>query len=321
MIFRSLLVGGMLVSAAAIALPANGPSDPALLALGRVHALVFSPHPDDATLSAGGLIQRVIHQGGTVRVIQMTDGDAFSKGVTAIRPRVRPTALAYRWYGSLREREAVRALRQVGVPRPQIRFLGFPDEGLCVLASGRRVRTAFESPYTQRESPPLSEQIVPGTMYRGDDLVREMTRLIEEFRPTLVVLPHPADEHPDHCATHRLVHHALADAVDAGLRPPRVLHYIIHYPQWPSAEQADGRLEPPLSVRTEEWNWRTLTLTSPERTAKSVALDTFRSQRLVMPDFLSAFERSKELFIEGEPSQPIPCWCGDENIADPSVVP
>jgi LmbE family N-acetylglucosaminyl deacetylase len=312
---RPLLVGGMLLSAGAIAGEATGVRQPALLTLGHVHALVFSPHPDDGTLSAGGLIQRVIHQGGTVRVVQMTGGDAFSKGVTAIRPRVRPTALSYRWYGSLREREAIRAMRQLGVPRPQIRLLGFPDEGLCMLAPGQRPNTTFESPYTERESPPISEQIVPGTMYRGNDLVREITGLIEQFRPSLVVLPHPGDEHPDHCATHLLVHQALAEAVEAGLRPPHVLHYIIHYPQWPSTEQPDGRLEPPLSVRTEEWGWRTLPLTSAERTVKGLALDAFRSQRLVMPDFLRAFERPNELFIEGEPSQPIPCWCGGENIA------
>jgi LmbE family N-acetylglucosaminyl deacetylase len=312
---RSLLVGGMLWSAGAIAGEPTGVLQPAVLTIGRVHALVFSPHPDDATLSAGGLIQRVIHQGGTVRVVQMTGGDAFSKGVTAVRPRVRPTASSYRWYGSLREREAIQAMRQLGVPRPQIRFLGFPDEGLCVLASGQHADTTFESPYTKRESPPVSEQIVPGTMYRGDDLVREIARLIEEFRPTLLVLPHPGDEHPDHCATHLLVHQALAEAINTGLRPPDVLHYVIHYPQWPPDEHTDRRLEPPLSVVAKQWSWKTLPLTAIERIAKGLALDAFRSQKLVTPDVLRAFERPNELFIEGEPALPIPCWCGDENIA------
>jgi LmbE family N-acetylglucosaminyl deacetylase len=316
---RAFLVAGVLLSAVAIAGETSGARQPAVLTFGRVRALVISPHPDDATLGAGGLIQRVIHEGGTLRVVQMTGGDAFPKGVTAIRPGIRPTAASYRWYGSLREHEAIRAMRQLGVHRSQVRLLGFPDEGLCVLASADRTGTTFASPYTRRESPPGSEQIVRGTTYRGDDLVRELTQVIEAFRPTLVVLPYPGDEHPDHCATHPLVHRALAAALGAGLRPPRVLHYIIHYRQWPTAEKADAPLEPPSSMLADESSWRTLNLTSAERTAKGHALDAYRSQMLVMRDFMRAFERPNELFIESEPSRPIPCWCeGGKDIAAPA---
>jgi LmbE family N-acetylglucosaminyl deacetylase len=302
----------------AIAGETSAARQPAALRLGTVRALVISPHPDDAALGAGGLIQRVIHQGGTLRVVQMTGGDAFPKGVTAIRPGTRPTAGSYRAYGSLREHETIRAMRQLGVHRSQTRLLGFPDEGLCVLAVADRSGTAYASPYTHRDSPPQSQQIVQGTMYRGDDLARELTHLMEAFRPTLIVLPYPGDEHPDHCATHLLAHRALTDALGAGLHPPRVLHYIIHYRGWPTAEKADALLEPPSGMLTGE-RWRTLTLTSAERTAKGRALDAYRSQMLVMPDFMRAFERPNELFIESEPSRPIPCWCeGGMDIAAPA---
>ena len=310
-----------MLSAAAIATEANGLRQPDVLTFGRVRAMIVSPHPDDATLAAGGLIQRVLHGGGSVLVIQVTSGDAFSKGLSSIRPRVRATAPTYRWYGSLREREAIRAMRRLGVNRSQIRLLGFPDEGLCVLASADRAGSAFESSFTKRESPPGSEQIVPGTMYRGDDLVRELTRVIEEFRPTLVVLPHPGDSHPDHCATHLLVHQALDDAVKTGLRQPRVLHYLVHYPQWPVVERDDAPLEPPSSVHANEWSWKTLSLTPAERATKVLALDAHQSQMLIMADFLRAFERPNELFVEGEPSQSVPCWCDGANIIDRASGP
>jgi LmbE family N-acetylglucosaminyl deacetylase len=316
--FRASLVAGALLSSVAIAGGTSAARQPAALRLGTVRALVISPHPDDAALSAGGLIQRVIHEGGALRVVQMTGGDAFPKGVTAIRPGTRPTPGSFRSYGSLREHEAIRAMRLLGIHRSQIRLLGFPDEGLCVLASADRTGTAYASPYTRRDSPPDSEQIVRGTMYRGDDLARELTHLMEAFRPTLVVLPYPGDEHPDHCATHLLAHRALADAVRAGLGPPRILHYVIHYREWPTAEKADAPLEPPSGMQTGE-RWRTLTLTPAERTAKGRALDAYRSQMLVMRDFMRAFERPNELFIESEPSRPIPCWCeGGTDIAAPA---
>lgn len=43
--------------------------------------LVFTPHPDDETLGAGGLIQRVQRLGGQVQVVLMTNGDGYADGV------------------------------------------------------------------------------------------------------------------------------------------------------------------------------------------------------------------------------------------------
>ena len=42
--------------------------------------MVFSPHPDDESLAAAGLIQRVLSLGGSVKVVFMTSGDGFPKG-------------------------------------------------------------------------------------------------------------------------------------------------------------------------------------------------------------------------------------------------
>src|SRR5262249_52982968 len=151
----------------------------------------------------------------------------------------------------------------------------FPDDGLCRLASTFRLGPAFESPYTKRDAPPSPEQVVRGTMYRGEDVVKELAQLLVTFRPSLIVIPHSSDLHPDHCATHLLAHQAIADAIALGLRPPRLLHYVVHAPNWPPAESADDL------PRTHEWQWRLLPLTAAERTAKRAALDRFHSQQLV----------------------------------------
>jgi hypothetical protein len=81
-------------------------------------------------------------------------------------------------------------------------------------------------------------------------------------------------------------------------------------------ERASG-LEPQRGIRSAAWQWRTLRLTSAERTAKRLALEAFRSQMLVMPTFLRTFEQSSEVFIEEEPVQPVPCWCGSEFLDGP----
>src|SRR6202035_4245694 len=78
MTLRALAAAGAVVlSTAVMAGETGGGRQPTVLTLGQVRALVISPHPDDATLGAGGLIQRVMHEGGAVRVVEMTGGDAF----------------------------------------------------------------------------------------------------------------------------------------------------------------------------------------------------------------------------------------------------
>jgi LmbE family N-acetylglucosaminyl deacetylase len=265
----------------------------------RTRALVIAPHPDDAVLGAGGLIRRVAARGGSVEIVEMTSGDAFGSGVAAFWPTVVPNPGVYRSYGALRERETVRAMRELGIGRSRIRLLGFPDDGLCQLAANSSARTIFTSPYTGREGPPSTERMIPGTRYRGVDLEHELERILLAFRPTVIVVPHPRDEHPDHCATHVLAHRAI-DALEAaeggGLRRPRVLHYLIHYRVWPGDA------------------WEALKLTTAERAAKRRAIEAFRTQTTVMADFMHEFDRPDEPFLTGEPETDAPCWCRGENI-------
>src|SRR5437660_6708826 len=72
--------------------------------------LIVAPHPDDEALGAGGLIQRVVAAGGSVRVVLITSGDAFPEGVEASEHIHRPRARDYRTYGDLRERETTAAM-------------------------------------------------------------------------------------------------------------------------------------------------------------------------------------------------------------------
>jgi LmbE family N-acetylglucosaminyl deacetylase len=307
------------IDAASAVVPGAPPLDIDISAATRL--LVVSPHPDDGTLGGGGLIQRVRRLGGAVRVVQITSGDAFSNGLIAEAHITRPTPSDYRRYGALRERESAAALRALGVARSSVITLGFPDDGLCELAPKRRTITAaaYKSPYTNRESPPRSERILSGIAYRGADLGRELQRILIDFRPTLVLIPHPRDEHPDHCTTHLWMHEALA-AVAAARAPvtPIVLHYLVHYPNWPAAAAASGApLAPPATLLTANSQWRSLALTDRERAGKARALATYRSQVIAIGPFLKSFDRSNEVFMETEPEGHAACWCRGEDIAAP----
>lgn len=282
--------------------------------------LVLSPHPDDEVLGAGGLMHRVIAAGGTVRVVLLTSGDAFAEGVETAEGITNPKAGDYRAYGAAREHESIDALALLGVNRRAITFLGFPDDGLCRLAERYlSVKRDYESPYTDRVQPPEPEQIIRGVRYRGIDVRREIERIVTEFAPTMLALPHPEDEHPDHCSTHIFGRDAVDALVRRGVMPRlRVFHFLIHYGQWPLTADAGGgsQLNPPAGFPANEGRWVSLPLSDDEAELKRRALLAYPSQMLVIGRYMLAFGRRNELFLEGEPASQPECWCADgENVA------
>lgn len=304
--------------------PAPPPSDlpPELhLAIDRqTRLLVIAPHPDDEALGAAGLIRRVQASGGAVRVLVMTSGDGFPEGVERAEGIAQPKPSDFRNYGSLRERETRSAMALLGLRADQVTFLGYPDEGLCHLASTYLFdkTRAFQSPYSDRASPPATERLVRGVRYRGVDVRLELERVVTEFAPTLIVLPHPEDDHPDHCSTHIFAREALGAVPGVVSRRVRVLHYLIHYEQWPlSADAGVGSsLRPPADFPPGEGRWVSLPLTLDESAAKKRALLEYASQMEVIGRFMTAFGRDNELFIDGEPRSLPECWCDDgDNVA------
>src|SRR5262245_29481661 len=61
--------------------------------------LVIAPHPDDETIGAGGLIQRVVAKGGSVRVVLLTAGDGYVEAVQQEAGTQRPDPARYVAYG------------------------------------------------------------------------------------------------------------------------------------------------------------------------------------------------------------------------------
>lgn len=314
----------LLAAAGAVGLAsAPGASDalppPPVIIDGSTRLLVVAPHPDDEALGAAGLIQRVRARHGAVRVALLTSGDGFPEGVELAERIAHPRPSDYRGYGALRERESRAAMALLGVLPADLLFLGFPDEGLCQLASTYLFdkRRAFESPYTGRDSPPATEQMIRGSRYRGIDVRRELERLIEAFRPTVIALPYPGDEHPDHCSAHIFAREALR-VVPASVRSEVViLHYLVHFGQWPLGVDGNGTtdLMPPAGFPPSGGHWSALRLTPAETAIKRRALAAYATQNQVIGRFLRAFGRSSELFVDGEPAVPPACWCEGQNIA------
>jgi LmbE family N-acetylglucosaminyl deacetylase len=263
--------------------------------------LVLAPHPDDESLGAAGLIQRVLGLGGKVNVVFMTNGDGYPEGVEKEDRITHPTAEDYREYGVERTQEALKALSTLGVKKRDVFFLGFPDGGLCYLLwKFRADPQVYTSPFTEEDHPPASDMIIPHTDYNGRDLRAEIERVLIRFRPTLIATTPPEDEHPDHCATYYFLQKALVDLGKGkpALRP-KVLTFLVHFEQWPynQSPTLGSRLNPPEDFPDKNVLWIPFPLRPREAELKRRAILEYRSQMLVTGPFLLSFAKANELFM------------------------
>lgn len=100
-------------------------------------ALIVAPHPDDETIGAYRLIDRLRRRGARVRVVVVADGAASHPG-SAAWPKRRLVAE--------RRRETRRVLHHIGVFAGDIRFLGLPDGAVGNahrVPVARAIRTVF----------------------------------------------------------------------------------------------------------------------------------------------------------------------------------
>ena len=264
--------------------------------------MVFSPHPDDETLAAGGLIQRVLSLGGSVKVVFMTSGDGFPEGVEKENRIARPTAQDYRNYGKLRKKEARQALGILGMKKQDVVFLNFPDGGLRNLLQKYWVdrQPYFRSPFTLEDRPQPDDTLLPNIEFSGEDVKREIEKLLQDFHPSIIAVADPRDRHSDHCSTYFFVTKSLkAYREKYPTLDPKILTFLVHFRQWPLGSGADtgARLNPPEGFPQEETEWISLALSDEELANKRKSLMEYHTQMLVMGRYLMSFARANELFL------------------------
>lgn len=174
--------------------------------------LVLAPHPDDEAIGGGGLIQRVLARGGSVRVVFLTDGERNTW----------PQRYKYRrWFisdahraawAATRRKEALASLEVLGASSSSAAFLGWPDQRLS-----RMVRS-------------------------GDTTVLHSLRAeVESFRPSLLLVSSAQDMHADHRAAAWFAHHAVRGLTD---HAPEIVTYVVHGEGKPSRTHATITLTP-----------------------------------------------------------------------------
>lgn len=289
----------LVLSLLAMAAPAAArpPATPLTVPFGA-RVMVFAPHPDDETVGVGGLLHRLARERIPVHVVFMTNGDGYQHAVEVEIDHARPTRDDYLALGLLRQREALRALARVGLSKRDASFLGFPDGGLEQLWHDHWLRQhPYTSPYTQEDSPPYPHAVARDVEYDGEDLLSVVERVLRDFRPTLVVMPHPFDRHADHVHTGYFVTEAVTNLEGTGALPRGVgfLSYLVHFPSWPATPLAPFDRQLTMD-EVPETHWAEVDLTPEELAAKRAALARYASQLEVMDGFLRHFLCRNELF-------------------------
>jgi LmbE family N-acetylglucosaminyl deacetylase len=275
----------------------------------NVRLMVFAPHPDDETLGAGGLIQRVLAAGGKVRVVFVTNGDGYVDAVRMESRKAQAQARDFIEYGQRRHDEALRAVQDIGLQINDAVFLGFPDDGIDDLwAAHWSEDRPYVSPYTRFARPPYKDSLSQQVEYTGSDLKEEITRTLRGFKPTWVVLPDPRDRHPDHCTTGVFVLDALRELRQEpgdGFDRTQAFTYLVHYSDYPASAAWIKEIEgagvggsPTAGRVLNAAPWLTLPLTPTELASKQRALAAYHTQVHVMKPFLAQFLRGFELFGE-----------------------
>lgn len=154
--------------------------------------LVIAPHPDDDVIAAGGLIQRVLANGGEVHVLFVTDGENNPWPQRWMQKKWRLDANDRAAWGALRRDEAYCSLGRLSVPAAATTFLGFPDQRIGAL-------------------------IRAGNM----ELLQSMRKVVTDFQPTAIVTPSSRDLHSDHRAIAWCAHVAAAGET-------AIATYVIH---------------------------------------------------------------------------------------------
>jgi len=175
--------------------------------------IVVSPHQDDETIMAGGLLHRTAHDGSArIDIIYVTAGDAAGRAGSC---REESEEEKKRKITELREEETRAACRVLGIVPSQLHFLRHPDLGLVEvsrLSNGRRMDELTAA---------------------GEQAVAQVADLLPRLVPSnaaslLVITASFWDGHPDHRTTYRAAR-AGAERVrtERGI-PVTILHAIVH---------------------------------------------------------------------------------------------
>jgi LmbE family N-acetylglucosaminyl deacetylase len=323
-ILLGLLANNVIYNRSLASAPLSLKDMPALSLATVRRALVIAPHPDDETVGVGGAIQALLAQGARVKVVFMTNGDGQAAAPLLLRHEIRPRATNYVVTGEQRQAEALAALAVLGVPAEDALFLGYPDRGLAELWARDWIDDCpLQAFYTRATSSPYPLTFNNQATYCGCDVLADLRTILAGYRPDLIFLPHPNDQHLDHSTASSFAQLALVlENANAPDYQPELWAYLVHYgyfPQWRGL-YPNSHLLPPVPLAAPGSDWTRLDLDREQIEVKARALAAHASQQWLLRSFLDSFIRRNELFVRIRPVDIAPLAYDDLELLETNVL-
>ncbi len=261
--------------------------------------LILAPHPDDETIGTAGVIQKALKEGAKVKVVYFTNGDHNELAFIVYEKRLTFRKTEFLHMAEVRRKEAIAAMKSLGLREEDLVFLGYPDFGTLEILTkywGSNTKP-FKNFLTRVSRVPYAECLSANAPYIGESILSDLKRIIVEFKPTKVFVSHPVDTNRDHRALYLFLKIALWDLGES-IKQPQIFPYIIHVVGWPRPRgyHPDLELTSPEALNHNEISWQRLELTDEEVKRKHDTISFFKSQIEYDPPYLFTFARKNELF-------------------------
>ncbi|MEK6727109.1 MAG: PIG-L family deacetylase [Candidatus Omnitrophota bacterium] len=262
------------------------------------HILICAPHPDDETIGCAGLIQQALGVGAKVKVVYLTNGDANQLAFMVYEKRLTFKKSEFIHMGEVRRKEAIKAMKLLGLSEDNLIFLGYPDFGTFKIFSQYwSTQRSYKSILTRVKKVPYKENFSYGAPYIGVSVLDDLKKIILEFQPNKIFVSHPADTNVDHRAFYLFLQVALQD-LRKTIKSPRIYPYLVHCVGWPLPRHyhPELTLEAPHNFFGTQINWLKLELTTGQLKKKYEAILKYKSQTESSAFYLLSFARKNELF-------------------------
>jgi len=260
--------------------------------------LVLAPQPDDETIGVGGAIQRAVKVGAKVKVVLLTNGENNLFAFIVYKKHPFLGRKDFLRMGEVRRQESVKAMTWLGLTENDVISLGYPDRGtLEVMARHWDQAGPFRSALARAEKVPYPGAMSPGAPYSGESILKDLERILSDYKPTKIFVSHPADANRDHRALYLFLRVVLWN-LDGKINVPEIYPYFVHTSGWPKPRGYNPTLKliPPPIFSESEIGWLTLLLAPEEVTNKYNAIQDYPSQIKYAPKFLISFARENEFF-------------------------
>ena len=178
----------------------------------RERVLILAPHPDDEAIACSGVIQQALKAGAKIRIVYLTNGDHNELAFIVYEKRITRRQGEFVHMGKVRQQEAVKAMKFLGLSENDLVFLGYPDYGTFEIFSQYwQSKKPFRDRLTRISSVPYKDNPSYGDAYCGESILNDLSKQILDYKPNKIFVSHPADVNVDHKSLYLFLQVALSD--------------------------------------------------------------------------------------------------------------